>query len=206
MALQHFLQGSANPGLFDSSQLAAQLMERHRHGEFHSSLDVSVLEVKGLRPRKGMLPALPIVPADSFMLYLERQPLSPSCDIFSYVIHLPAQTSLTSRVAHEHRTCSSSLGACKGPGANHTQITAGHGRPASLQWLHTDLMCCVSDISHVAACDLLAGSNMLSIPNCNMQREELHAANISDHSIRTAPRGPCALQQLAALPIRKPHV
>lgn len=36
-----------------SSELAVELMAKHQQEEFYSSLSVSVLEVKGLRPRRG---------------------------------------------------------------------------------------------------------------------------------------------------------
>lgn len=38
-----------------TSKLAAELMAKHRQEEFYSSLSVSVLEIKGLRPRRGAL-------------------------------------------------------------------------------------------------------------------------------------------------------
>ena len=36
-----------------ASGLAAELLAKHRQEEFYSSLSVTVLEIKGLRPRKG---------------------------------------------------------------------------------------------------------------------------------------------------------
>lgn len=41
--------------LAGSSRLAQELMALHRQEELYASLDVSVLEVKGLQPRKGVL-------------------------------------------------------------------------------------------------------------------------------------------------------
>lgn len=35
------------------SELAGELMAKHRQEEFYSSLSVSVLEIKGLKPRRG---------------------------------------------------------------------------------------------------------------------------------------------------------
>lgn len=45
--------GSGGDSLAGSSPLTQELMARHRQEELYASLDVSVLEVKGLQPRKG---------------------------------------------------------------------------------------------------------------------------------------------------------
>ena len=39
--------------------LADQLLAKHMHEEHHSTLNVSILEARGLRPRSGELPKTP---------------------------------------------------------------------------------------------------------------------------------------------------
>jgi hypothetical protein len=39
--------------LGSTSELAVELLAKHQQEEFYSNLSVSVLEVRGLRPRRG---------------------------------------------------------------------------------------------------------------------------------------------------------